>query len=180
MSGRLWTSSLLLRNAMLTTNDRTFSIGLYSIGKHPRNCSFLMITWILASIGSLFMQSSTMMLIFLTLHCEGAIMFGDSLLPSECSLIVEELKQTSLCFQVRYFKCFHLSRWILMTKFDDLGVQCAHGRPTTVPLVNLEALHNQIAKLRSMIDCSNDEWHGLRKHRISVERSAQRLCSSGE
>lgn len=27
-------------------------------------------------------------------------MFGDSLLPSECSLIVEELKATSLCFQV--------------------------------------------------------------------------------
>lgn len=27
-------------------------------------------------------------------------MFGDSLLPSECALIVEELKQTSLCFQV--------------------------------------------------------------------------------
>ncbi|XP_074584609.1 DNA mismatch repair protein MLH3-like isoform X2 [Curcuma longa] len=31
--------------------------------------------------------------------CRGAIMFGDSLLPSECSLIVEELKATSLCFQ---------------------------------------------------------------------------------
>lgn len=31
---------------------------------------------------------------------EGAIMFGDSLLPSECSIIVEELKKTSLCFQV--------------------------------------------------------------------------------
>lgn len=27
-------------------------------------------------------------------------MFGDLLLPSECSLIIEELKQTSLCFQV--------------------------------------------------------------------------------
>lgn len=34
---------------------------------------------------------------------EGAIMFGDSLLPSECSLIVEELKHTSLCFQVRLY-----------------------------------------------------------------------------
>ncbi|XP_028795288.1 DNA mismatch repair protein MLH3 [Neltuma alba] len=88
--------------------------------------------------------------------CRGAIMFGDSLLPSECSLIVEELKQTSLCFQ------------------------CAHGRPTTVPLVNLEALHNQIAKLAPMIDCLNDEWHGLRRHKISAERAARRLCSSGE
>jgi len=28
-------------------------------------------------------------------------MFGDSLLPSECSLIIDGLKQTSLCFQVR-------------------------------------------------------------------------------
>lgn len=37
-------------------------------------------------------------------------MFGDSLLPSECSLIVEELKQTSLCFQVRssISMCVHL------------------------------------------------------------------------
>ncbi|KAF7829059.1 DNA mismatch repair protein MLH3 isoform X1 [Senna tora] len=86
--------------------------------------------------------------------CRGAIMFGDSLLPSECSLIVDELKQTSLCFQ------------------------CAHGRPTTAPLVNLEALHNQIAKLGQMNDCSTDMWHGLRRHKISVDRAAQRLCSS--
>uniref|UniRef100_A0A0D9XGH5 MutL C-terminal dimerisation domain-containing protein n=1 Tax=Leersia perrieri TaxID=77586 RepID=A0A0D9XGH5_9ORYZ len=31
--------------------------------------------------------------------CRGAIMFGDPVLPSECSLIIEELKTTSLCFQ---------------------------------------------------------------------------------
>lgn len=31
----------------------------------------------------------------------GAIMFGDPLLPSECCLIIEELKATSLCFQVK-------------------------------------------------------------------------------
>ncbi|KAK7252629.1 hypothetical protein RIF29_36714 [Crotalaria pallida] len=86
--------------------------------------------------------------------CRGAIMFGDSLLPSECSLIVEELKRTSLCFQ------------------------CAHGRPTTVPLVNLKALHNQIAKLGLMNDCSNDMWHGLQKHKVCVERATERLCSA--
>ncbi|TKY70238.1 DNA mismatch repair protein MLH3 [Spatholobus suberectus] len=86
--------------------------------------------------------------------CRGAIMFGDSLLPSECSLLVEELKHTSLCFQ------------------------CAHGRPTTVPLVNLEALHNQITKLRLMNECSSDEWHGLRRHKVRVERAAQRLNSA--
>ncbi|KHN41814.1 DNA mismatch repair protein mutL [Glycine soja] len=86
--------------------------------------------------------------------CRGAIMFGDSLLPSECSFIVEELKHTSLCFQ------------------------CAHGRPATVPLVNLEALHNQIAKLRLMNECSSDECHGLRRHTVRVERAAQRLNSA--
>ncbi|XP_061346039.1 DNA mismatch repair protein MLH3 isoform X2 [Gastrolobium bilobum] len=86
--------------------------------------------------------------------CRGAIMFGDSLLPSECSLLVEELKHTSLCFQ------------------------CAHGRPTTVPLVNLAALHNQIAKLGLMNECSNDKWHGLRRHKVCIERAEQRLCSA--
>ncbi|KAJ7953230.1 DNA mismatch repair protein MLH3 [Quillaja saponaria] len=86
--------------------------------------------------------------------CRGAIMFGDSLLPSECSLLVEELKQTSLCFQ------------------------CAHGRPTTVPIVNLEALHNQIVKLGLLNDCPNGKWHGLHRHELSLERAAQRLCSA--
>ncbi|XP_011022185.1 PREDICTED: DNA mismatch repair protein MLH3 isoform X2 [Populus euphratica] len=86
--------------------------------------------------------------------CRGAIMFGDSLLPSECSLIVEELKQTTLCFQ------------------------CAHGRPTTIPVVNLEALQKQIAKLGVLNDGSNDLWHGLRRHELSLERAAQRLSAA--
>lgn len=81
-------------------------------------------------------------------------MFGDALLPSECSLIVEELKQTSLCFQ------------------------CAHGRPTTVPLVNLGALHEQIAKLGSWSKGSSEAWHGLHRHAINVERAAKRLRSA--
>ncbi|MED6122852.1 hypothetical protein PIB30_043782 [Stylosanthes scabra] len=85
--------------------------------------------------------------------CRGAIMFGDSLLPSECSLIVEELKHTSLCFQ------------------------CAHGRPTTVPLVNLEALHNQVAKLGQMNGWSN-KWHGLQRQKVCIERAAERLSSA--
>ncbi|KAM7257724.1 hypothetical protein ACFE04_013465 [Oxalis oulophora] len=84
--------------------------------------------------------------------CRGAIMFGDSLLPSECSLIVEELKQTTLCFQ------------------------CAHGRPTSAPIVNLEALHEEIAKLQATLD--DDSWHGLRQHEPSLERAAQRLSAS--
>ncbi|KZV47150.1 hypothetical protein F511_16992 [Dorcoceras hygrometricum] len=81
--------------------------------------------------------------------CRGAIMFGDTLLPSECSLIIEELKQTSQCFQ------------------------CAHGRPTTVPLVNLAILRDQITKLGSQMS-----WHGLWQHELSILRSAQRLSSA--
>lgn len=83
--------------------------------------------------------------------CRGAIMFGDSLLPSECVLIVEELKQTSLCFQ------------------------CAHGRPTTAPLVNLEELHKQISKLGASDDGSNKLWHGLCRQELSFRRAAERL-----
>ncbi|XP_019054912.1 PREDICTED: DNA mismatch repair protein MLH3 isoform X2 [Nelumbo nucifera] len=86
--------------------------------------------------------------------CRGAIMFGDSLLPSECSLIVEELKQTSLCFQ------------------------CAHGRPTTAPLVNLETLHKQISQLQLFHGGSNEQWHGLQRHQPSLERASQRLNST--
>ncbi|XP_057993502.1 DNA mismatch repair protein MLH3 isoform X2 [Hevea brasiliensis] len=86
--------------------------------------------------------------------CRGAIMFGDSLLPSECALIVEELKQTSLCFQ------------------------CAHGRPTTAPIVNLEELHKQIAKLGVLDDGSSKLWHGLCRQELSFERAAERLSTA--
>ncbi|XP_051125704.1 DNA mismatch repair protein MLH3 isoform X2 [Andrographis paniculata] len=82
--------------------------------------------------------------------CRGAIMFGDTLLPSECSLIVDELKRTSLCFQ------------------------CAHGRPTTVPLVNLDVLHHTIAKNHS----PKEPWHGLSQHKLSLERITRRLNST--
>ncbi|KAL6555855.1 hypothetical protein OROHE_007129 [Orobanche hederae] len=82
--------------------------------------------------------------------CRGAIMFGDTLLPSECSLIVDELKRTSLCFQ------------------------CAHGRPTTVPLVNLDLLHNRIANLGSP-----QPWHGLcQNNKPSLEHIFQHLSSA--
>ncbi|GAB4847629.1 hypothetical protein Ancab_026690 [Ancistrocladus abbreviatus] len=86
--------------------------------------------------------------------CRGAIMFGDALLPSECSLIVDELKQTSLCFQ------------------------CAHGRPTTVPLVNLDALKKQIIKFGLQNGDSNETWHGLCRREINLKRSEQRLNST--
>ncbi|KAF3485932.1 hypothetical protein F2Q69_00057923 [Brassica cretica] len=75
-----------------------------------------------------------------------AIMFGDSLLPSECSLIIEGLKQTSLCFQ------------------------CAHGRPTTVPLVDLKALHKQIAKIEP-----RQPWHGFERREITLDRAKSRV-----
>lgn len=57
-------------------------------------------------------------------------------------------------------------------------MQCAHGRPTTAPLVNLEALHKQIAKIALLNDDSNGLWHGLRRHELTLERAAQRLSSA--
>ncbi|GFZ09462.1 MUTL protein homolog 3 [Actinidia rufa] len=56
--------------------------------------------------------------------------------------------------------------------------QCAHGRPTTVPLVNLEALHKHIAKLGSWNGSSNGLWHGLRRHELNLERASHRLSSA--
>lgn len=88
--------------------------------------------------------------------CRGAIMFGDSLLPSECSLIVEELKATSLCFQ------------------------CAHGRPTTVPLLNMAALHEELASLQVQQEGPSETWHGLSRHRSSIRRAQLRLDSARE
>lgn len=115
--------------------------------------------------------------------CRGAIMFGDYLLRSECQQLIEELKQTSLCFQ------------------------CAHGRPTLVPLVNLQALRRRLHRLHGFhsrnssealcelvsVDqsCSQSEvsksgtgyeivWHRLQRHRATLERAQERLsCAEG-
>lgn len=54
-------------------------------------------------------------------------------------------------------------------------MQCAHGRPTTVPLVNLEALHKQIAQLNN----SSELWHGLHRGEISLKRASRRLLTGG-
>ncbi|KAF2917424.1 DNA mismatch repair protein MLH3 [Oryza sativa Japonica Group] len=83
--------------------------------------------------------------------CRGAIMFGDPLLPSECSLIIEELKATSLCFQ------------------------CAHGRPTTVPIVNVASLRGELARLGAVNGRQEETWHGLSHHGPSLERARTRL-----
>ena len=48
--------------------------------------------------------------------CRSAVMFGDELPPSRCAALTAELATTQQCFA------------------------CAHGRPTTVPLVDLRAL----------------------------------------
>lgn len=67
-----------------------------------------------------------------------------------------------------------------MTKLSKTFVlQCAHGRPTTVPLVNLELLHKQIPKLGLQCSSSNELWHGLRRHAATLERAYQRLNSAG-
>ncbi|OAE24388.1 hypothetical protein AXG93_4343s1580 [Marchantia polymorpha subsp. ruderalis] len=100
--------------------------------------------------------------------CRGAIMFGDTLLPVECTQLVEHLKKTSLCFQ------------------------CAHGRPTMVPLVDLRALHKRLrltdsscgisknhelptGALAAVSDMPVKEWHRLQSTRSTLKRSLERL-----
>ncbi|CAI5468491.1 unnamed protein product [Closterium sp. Yama58-4] len=56
--------------------------------------------------------------------CRGAIMFGDMLKPSESSQLIECLKHTQLPFQ------------------------CAHGRPTMVPLVDLDELKRLVEGIK--------------------------------
>lgn len=72
--------------------------------------------------------------------CRGAIMFGDSLNRQACSKLLYELGQT------------------------DLWTICAHGRPTVVPLVDLEllgrALHD--VYLQKWCKQGSADWTGLR------------------
>ncbi|GJN34574.1 hypothetical protein PR202_gb23250 [Eleusine coracana subsp. coracana] len=82
--------------------------------------------------------------------CRGAIMFGDALLPSECCLIIEELKETSLC------------------------LQCAHGRPTTVPILNIASLHDELGRLEMLSGRQTETWHGLAHQGPSLERARTR------
>ncbi|KAG0629472.1 hypothetical protein M758_1G106400 [Ceratodon purpureus] len=96
--------------------------------------------------------------------CRGAIMFGDSLLPAECRQLVSHLKRTSLCFQ------------------------CAHGRPTMVPLVNLHILRQHLeTKISKDGILSNNtsrcqvqtevgpSWHKLMQRPLSLMRARERL-----
>lgn len=61
---------------------------------------------------------------------------------------------------------------------DRTIFQCAHGRPTTVPLLNISALHQQLEKLKLNKGGSNEAWHGLRDHPRSIRRAQMLLDSS--
>ena len=63
--------------------------------------------------------------------CRSAIMFGDPLLPTECSELIRQLKLTQLCFS------------------------CAHGRPTLAPMVDIAAFERHLVKVRCMKALSN-------------------------
>lgn len=74
-------------------------------------------------------------------------------------------------YWVAVFQALEIMIWFV--------VQCAHGRPTTAPLVNLVVLHKQIAKLGNWSHGSSGPWHGLSRHKPSLERAAQRLSAGG-
>ena len=70
-------------------------------------------------------------------------------------------------------------------------MQCAHGRPTLVPIVNLQALSFQLTRLESTMmgqsDCKTPvhnktrgahlrkTWHGLEWHYPTLQRAMERL-----
>ncbi|KAL0304778.1 UNVERIFIED_CONTAM: DNA mismatch repair protein MLH3 [Sesamum angustifolium] len=140
---------LMIFYSLLTSSVSTLCFGAVHLGVHLTDIDLLEFLQQLADTDGSSTIPPSVHRVLNNKACRGAIMFGDTLLPSECSLIVEELKRTSLCFQ------------------------CAHGRPTTVPLVSLDLLHNKIAKLGS-----HESWHGLCQHETSLNRSAQRLRSA--
>jgi DNA mismatch repair ATPase MutL len=59
--------------------------------------------------------------------CRTAIMFGDELLPVQCQDLVDNLQNTKMCFI------------------------CAHGRPTTAPVVDLVAVGKAAAVLQATV-----------------------------
>ncbi|URD80182.1 hypothetical protein MUK42_20872 [Musa troglodytarum] len=68
-----------------------------------------------------------------------------------------------------------------LAKKSELKVEiCAHGRPTTVPLLNMASLHEQLAKLKVDKGGSSETWHGLRVHRRPSIRRAQLLLDSAK
>lgn len=91
--------------------------------------------------------------------CRGAVMFGDALTPDRCSELMHRLHQTRLPF------C------------------CAHGRPTTAPLVDLGALE---AVLRQRAARQVDSgpgpvggWESVGGGRLSVTRLARLVLEPG-
>lgn len=65
-------------------------------------------------------------------------------------------------------------------KCENDNMQCAHGRPTTAPLVDLEALQGQIAKMQVRDDEGRELWHGLCRQGVSLERASMRLRAAAD
>eukprot|EP00898_Chlorokybus_atmophyticus_P005853 jgi/Chlat1/6269/Chrsp44S05861 len=86
--------------------------------------------------------------------CRSAIMFGDLLLQRECAVLVDRLRRTQLC------------------------LQCAHGRPTLVPIVKLQALHQRYGvTLKAALHCTRASGQkSTATPRVSLERLRARLA----
>lgn len=78
--------------------------------------------------------------------CRSAIMFGDELLQAQCQDLVDELQCTQMCFI------------------------CAHGRPTTVPVVDLVALSKAVAVIQAAAkkNSGGDRLAGLKDKLVAI------------
>ncbi|XP_013398095.1 uncharacterized protein LOC106164657 [Lingula anatina] len=78
--------------------------------------------------------------------CHGAIKFGDPLTLEECNQVVQQLS-----------KC-------------DLPFQCAHGRPSIMPLLDMDLLDRKLAcQIKSRKPCLHRLWQRMLQENISSE-----------
>jgi len=84
--------------------------------------------------------------------CRGAIMFGDALQPAECQRLLDRLAGTELCFD------------------------CAHGRPTMAPLLDLRA----VAGAGSLTPTPRGSSRDTPEQRLTVADLKRKLAAARE
>nr|CAB3454171.1 unnamed protein product [Digitaria exilis]CAB3457808.1 unnamed protein product [Digitaria exilis] len=63
----------------------------------------------------------------------------------------------------------------VVTYLDCEEELCAHGRPTTVPIVDVASLHDELARHQMLSGSQVETWHGLAHQGPSLQRAQMRL-----
>jgi DNA mismatch repair ATPase MutL len=103
----------IFRKMKMANSEQEFKIFFYNLVVQCLNDQQFMYS-MNSNQKSIFALPSNIIDFFNSDACHGAIKFGDKLTSNECSIILQQLS-----------KCY-------------LPFQCAHGRPTVVPIINLK------------------------------------------